>query len=338
MMEFQHSPFQKKCISVVIPCYNEELVLRETHKRLTQTMSRLDYEYELIFVNDGSKDSTIDILQEIANTDMHVKVLDFSRNFGHQIAVTAGIHHASGDAVVLIDSDLQDPPELIEQFVEKWEEGYDVVYAVRRKREGESKFKLWTAALFYRTMYKMTDIDIPLDTGDFRLMDRKVVDSLNQLPEHHRFIRGLVSWVGFRQIGIPYDRAERFAGESKYPLKKMIKFAIDGITSFSFKPLQMATKLGMYSALVGFIGILLILFLRLFTNQTIQGWASIMVVILFMGGVQLLMLGIIGEYLGRIYDEVRGRPLYLLRSKTNFDEAPAATTSTAKHAEQSLEV
>jgi glycosyltransferase involved in cell wall biosynthesis/putative flippase GtrA len=326
MMDAQ-TPFRKKRISVVIPCYNEELVVQETYRRLTETMRQIPFEYELIFVNDGSKDRTAELLNEIANHDFCVKVIDFSRNFGHQIAVTAGIEHASGDAVVLIDADLQDPPELIHDFIQKWEEGYDVVYAIRQRREGESKFKLLTAAMFYRLMQKMTEIPIPLDTGDFRLMDRKVVDSLKQLQEHHRFIRGLVSWVGYKQIGIPYVRAERFAGETKYPLRKMIKFAIDGITSFSFKPLQMATKLGIYSSLLGFIGVLLILYLRLFTQQTIQGWTSLMVVILFMGGIQLFMLGIIGEYLGRIYDEVRDRPLYLVKSKTNFADSSAPSKS-----------
>jgi polyisoprenyl-phosphate glycosyltransferase len=252
--------------------------------------------------------------------DSHVRILNFSRNFGHQVAVTAGIQHATGDAVVLIDADLQDPPELIKEFVRKWQEGYDVVYAIRKSRAGETWFKKFTAAIYYRTLRKLIDIEIPLDTGDFRLMSRKVVDSLNAMPERHRFIRGLVSWVGFKQIGVEYERQERFAGETKYPLKKMIKFALDGITAFSYKPLQLASWLGVYAALIGFVGILAIIALKFLTEVTVQGWSSLMVVVLFIGGVQLGILGIMGEYLGRIYDEVRGRPLYLLQERIGFDQ------------------
>jgi polyisoprenyl-phosphate glycosyltransferase len=307
-------------ISVVVPAYNEELVINETHKRLNDALSSIAVDYEIIYVNDGSRDKTIEILKEIGAKDSHVRILNFSRNFGHQVAVTAGIQHATGDAVVLIDADLQDPPELIKEFVRKWQEGYDVVYAIRKSRAGETWFKKITAAIYYRTLRKLIDIEIPLDTGDFRLMSRKVVDSLNAMPERHRFIRGLVSWVGFKQIGVEYERQERFAGETKYPLKKMIKFALDGITAFSYKPLQLASWLGVYAALIGFVGILAIIALKFLTEVTVQGWSSLMVVVLFIGGVQLGILGIMGEYLGRIYDEVRGRPLYLLQERIGFDQ------------------
>jgi polyisoprenyl-phosphate glycosyltransferase len=307
-------------ISVVVPAYNEELVINETHKRLNDALSSIAVDYEIIYVNDGSRDKTIEILKEIGAKDSHVRILNFSRNFGHQVAVTAGIQNATGDAVVLIDADLQDPPELIKEFVRKWQEGYDVVYAIRKSRAGETWFKKFTAAIYYRTLRKLIDIEIPLDTGDFRLMSRKVVDSLNAMPERHRFIRGLVSWVGFKQIGVEYERQERFAGETKYPLKKMIKFAMDGITAFSYKPLQLASWLGVYAALIGFVGILAIIALKFLTQVTVQGWSSLMVVVLFIGGVQLGILGIMGEYLGRIYDEVRGRPLYLLQERIGFDQ------------------
>lgn len=307
-------------ISIVVPAYNEEEVIAETYLRLTSVMQGLSLPYELIFVNDGSRDQTFDKLTVLARADRNVKVINFSRNFGHQVAVTAGIEYAAGEVVVLIDADLQDPPELIATFVEKWREGFDVVYAVRRQRAGETWFKRMTARAFYRVMRDLTDIEIPLDTGDFRLMNRNVVDMLVAMKEKHRFIRGMVSWVGFRQIGVPYDRAERLAGESKYPLRKMIKFSIDGITSFSFKPLQLASQLGFLCSGLGFLAILGIVYLRLFTVQTIQGWASIMVVSLFLGGIQLFVLGIIGEYVGRVYDEVRGRPLYIVADTQNFDD------------------
>lgn len=313
------SEIQPQLVSVVVPAYNEESVIEMTIDRLIAVMSNLHLPFELICVNDGSRDRTIDQLVKLAQDHDVVKVVDLSRNFGHQIAVSAGIERARGDVVVLIDADLQDPPELIEQFLEKWREGYDVVYAVRQQRVGESLFKRLTASAFYRILRTLTDVDIPLDTGDFRLMNRNVVDSLLSIRERHRFIRGLVSWVGFKQIGIPYVRAERAAGESKYPLSKMIRFSIEGITSFSFKPLQAATVLGFLGAFIGFVGILVILYLRLFTPLTVQGWTSLMVVVLFMGGIQLLVLGVLGEYIGRIYDEVRGRPLYLVRAEYNFD-------------------
>ena len=308
-------------ISVIVPAYNEELVVEATHKRLSSVLEGTESPYEIIFVNDGSKDGTLRKLKELSLTHPEVKVVNFSRNFGHQIAVTAGMDNARGDVVVLIDADLQDPPELIIQLLAKWREGYDVAYAQRVVRQGETLFKKWTAKIFYRILHRMTDIDIPVDTGDFRLMDRKVVDSLLSFRERHRFIRGLVSWVGFRQIGVPYEREERYAGESKYPLRKMIKFSLDGITSFSFKPLQFASKLGFFAAFIGLISIIVTLILKLFTNLTVQGWTSLMIVCLFLGGIQLIVLGVLGEYVGRIYDEVRQRPLYIVDEKYNFESS-----------------
>lgn len=306
-------------LSIVIPTYNEELVIHVLYHRLREVLDQLSIPYELIFVNDGSKDQTLRELMKLAREHSEVKVIDFSRNFGHQIAVTAGMDHSQGDAVVIMDADLQDSPQLIKEFVAKWRDGYDVVYAIREERKGETVFKRATAKLFYRTMQRLTDVHIPLDTGDFRLMNRNVVDSLTAIHERHRFIRGLVAWAGYSQIGVPYVRDERYAGETKYPLKKMIKFALDGITSFSFKPLQWATKVGFTVALLGFISAIVIVYEKIFTNVTIQGWASIMVALLVIGGMQLLVLGIVGEYIGRIYDEVRARPLYLIQDLYNFD-------------------
>jgi glycosyltransferase involved in cell wall biosynthesis len=250
-----------------------------------------------------------------------VKVVDFARNFGHQIAVTAGMDYAQGDAVVLIDADLQDPPELILEMLAKWREGYEVVYAIRAERKGETWFKEFTAKMFYRIIYKITDIDIPMDTGDFRLMDRKVVNALKTMHEKHRFMRGMSVWVGFRQTGVKYVRAERYAGETKYPLKKMLKFAMDGITSFSYFPLQLATYIGFVAALLAVLGIIITIILRLSGSHAFLGQATTLVSVLFLGGVQLICLGILGEYLGRIYDEVKGRPLYIVREALGFDEA-----------------
>lgn len=332
MLEVKHEQARSGSmpfVSIVIPTYNEEPVIKVTNERVQTVMDHLGFQYEIIYVNDGSRDHTLQELIALAVDNPIVKIIDLSRNFGHQIAVSAGLECATGDVVVLMDADLQDPPELIEQFMEKWQEGYDVVYAVRMEREGESALKKWTAHLFYRTMRRWTDIDIPLDTGDFRLMDRLVVDSLVAIRERHRFIRGLVSWVGYRQIGVPYVRAKRYAGESKYPLKKMVQFSLDGITSFSFKPLQLATKLGFTVATCGFVSVLVILYLKIFTNSTLQGWASLMVLGLFLGGIQLLIFGIFGEYLGRIYDEVRARPLYFVKNQYNLDDR----MSRSKHTE-----
>ena len=259
-------------------------------------------------------------MRELHAQDDRVKVVDFARNFGHQIAVTAGMDYAQGDAVVLIDADLQDPPELILEMLAKWREGYEVVYAIRAERKGETWFKEFTAKMFYRIIYKITDINIPMDTGDFRLMDRKVVNALKTMHEKHRFMRGMSVWVGFRQTGVKYVRAERYAGETKYPLKKMLKFAMDGITSFSYFPLQLATYIGFIAALLAVLGIIVTIILRLSGSHAFLGQATTLVSVLFLGGVQLICLGILGEYLGRIYDEVKGRPLYIVREALGFDE------------------
>ena len=300
-------------LSVVVPCYNEELGIRETHSRLSRTLGALGSEYEIIYINDGSRDDTFGALREIQKDDPHVRVVDLARNFGHQLAVTAGVDLADGDAVVLIDADLQDPPELIPQMLEKWREGFDVVYGQRGERKGETAFKRTTAKAFYRLLDRLSEVRMPLDTGDFRLMDRRVVDALKSMPERDRFIRGMVSWIGFRQTGIRYERDARFAGESNYPLKKMIAFATDGLISFSTKPLKMASAVGFASGGLAVLGILYVLVIRLFTASWVSGWAMMMIVLLFFSGVQLLCLGIIGEYVGRTYQQTKGRPLYLVR-------------------------
>lgn len=319
----------KKLLSIVIPCYNEEEVIKETVGRLERLIGELassSISVELIFVDDGSKDKTRNILKEYAINNKHIKLIAFARNFGHQIAVTAGIDAANGDAVVLIDADLQDPPELIHQMLDKWAEGYDVVYGTRSERAGESAFKLVTARAFYRLLNRLSDVPIPLDTGDFRLMSRNVVNTLRAMPEQERFIRGMVSWVGFNQISLPYKRAERFAGVSKYPLRKMIKFATDGIMSFSTKPLKMSVALGVMCSLISLFAILYVLFLRLFTNIWVEGWAAIMISVLFIGGVQLICTGILGEYVGRIYNQIKSRPLYVVQEYIGFEKNPPALT------------
>ena len=308
-------------LSVVAPCFNEEGVLHELYRRIRQVLDGSGETWELVLVNDGSRDRTPEIMRELHAQDERVKVVDFARNFGHQIAVTAGMDYTRGDAVVLIDADLQDPPELILEMLAKWREGYEVVYAIRAERKGETWFKEFTAKAFYRIIYKITDIDIPMDTGDFRLMDRKVVNALKMMHEKHRFMRGMSVWVGFRQTGVKYVRAERYAGETKYPLKKMLKFAMDGITSFSYFPLQLATYIGFVSALLAVLGIVITVILRLSGSHAFFGQATTLVSVLFLGGVQLICLGILGEYLGRIYDEVKGRPLYIVREALGFDEA-----------------
>lgn len=312
--------------SVVIPVYNEALVIRETYRRLKRVMEQTDGPYELLFVNDGSEDETIDILKELAVKDETVKYVDFSRNFGHQIAITAGMDYAAGKAIVIIDADLQDPPELILEMIEKWKEGYDVVYAKRVKRKGETIFKKVTAYLFYRVLRAATEIDIPVDTGDFRLIDRKVRDQLVFMRERSRFVRGLISWVGFKQTVVEYEREERFAGKTKYPLKKMIRFSLDGITSFSYKPLKLASLLGFFLSASSVLGMIITLYLKLFTHSTVAGWASLLMVMLLCNGVMFIMLGVIGEYIGRIYDEVKQRPLYIVKETwgvgTKYEKVP----------------
>lgn len=326
-------------LSVVVPCFNEEEVLRETHRRLLNGLGSLDTELEIVYVDDGSKDDTGSILQELSAIDPRVRVVRFARNFGHQTAVTAGIDHSRGDAVVLIDADLQDPPEVIPRMVALWREGYQVVYGVRRHRPGETVLKRLTAASFYRMINLMSDVPIPLDTGDFRLMDRCVADVLRDMPERHRFIRGMVSWVGFKQCPIYYERHPRFAGESKYPMSKMVRFALDGVTSFSTVPLRWATWAGLVAAGISVLGIAYALVMRLMTNSWVPGWAAMFVAVLFVGGVQLLSLGAIGEYVGRIYGEAKGRPLYVVAERLGFatteSKLPAVVFSSAGAAQSS---
>jgi dolichol-phosphate mannosyltransferase len=314
----EQEDFMSKLVSVVIPVYNEEGNIYLLKERLYKVLEETKNDFELVFVNDGSRDKTLEILENMANKDDKIKIINFSRNFGHQIAVTAGLDNCNGDCAVIIDADLQDPPELIIEMLAKWNEGYEVVFAQREKRKGESIFKIATAAIFYRILKKLTNVDIPVDTGDFRLIDRKVVDSLKNMPEKNRFIRGMVSWVGFKQIGVKFIREERHSGETKYPLKKMLKFALTGITSFSFVPLQLATYLGFFVSGASFIVALWVFYLKFFTNNTIQGWASTTIIVLFLGGIQLITLGIIGEYIGRISEEIKNRPVYIVKDKINF--------------------
>lgn len=310
-----------KKISVVVPMYFEEEVANECYNRTKRTLNTLEnYEYEIIFVNDGSKDQTLPILENIAKNDNNVKILSFSRNFGHQAAVTAGLKYTTGDVVAIMDADLQDPPEVIAEMIKLWEQGNEVIYAKRKSREGESKFKLFTAKMFYKVLNGLSDVEIPKDTGDFRLADRKVIDVINSLPEHNKFLRGLFSWVGFKQIPIEYERKERFAGKTKYPLKKMLKLASDGITSFSTKPLKILGALGLISVIASIIILIYALISYIFNlNQLTAGWTSIMVTVTFLGGMQLLSIWLISEYIGKIYDESKGRPEYIIDKKINID-------------------
>ncbi|MDQ2864827.1 MAG: glycosyltransferase family 2 protein [Candidatus Eremiobacteraeota bacterium] len=305
-------------LSIVVPLYNEEDNVAPLLERISDIVARLDNvaSYEIVLVNDGSTDGTLAKLRRELDRRPNIILVNLSRNFGHQLAATAGMDIAQGEAVVLMDGDLQDPPELIAGFMDKWRDGFDVVYAVRRTRKGESAFKLLTARIFYRTIKRLTKVSIPVDTGDFRLMSRRVVEALKRTPERHRFLRGLVSWVGYNQVGVEYDRDERRAGVTKYPLPKMIRFAIDGITSFSDVPLRFASYLGFVSSAIAFVYALVVIgfkFLSLNPPAYTKGWASTIVAVLFLGGVQLISLGILGEYIGRIYDEVKGRPLYLIK-------------------------
>lgn len=310
-----------KKISVVIPMYYEEEVAEECYKRMTGVLKGIEnYEYEIIFVNDGSKDKTLPILEEIASKDKNIKVISFARNFGHQCAVTAGLQYVTGDAIVIIDADLQDPPELIPEMLKLWEEGNEVIYGKRKTRDGESKFKLLTAKMFYNTLNALSDVDIPKDTGDFRLVDRKVVDVINSLPEHNKFLRGLFSWVGFEQKAFEYERKERFAGKTKYPLKKMLKLASDGIIGFSTKPLKFVGGLGVFAIIVSILILLYsILSFAFKWNNLTAGWTSIMVTTTFFSGTILISLWMIGEYIARIYDESKSRPQYIIKKKINID-------------------
>ncbi|NPV56654.1 MAG: glycosyltransferase family 2 protein [Anaerolineae bacterium] len=298
--------------SIIAPIYNEVDCLDVLYQRIREVMESTGELWELVLVDDGSSDGSNGIIKRLAGEDHRVRPVVFARNFGHQIAVTAGMDFARGQAVIVIDADLQDPPEMILDLIAKWREGYQVVYAVRTEREGESWFKRTTASLFYRVIFRITDIKMPLDTGDFRLYDRKVIDVMKRMPERHRFLRGMSSWVGFRQVGVPYKRAARFAGVTKYPLRKMVRLALNAITSFSYFPLQLATYVGFIAAGMAILAIPVVATSRLAGSNAFFGQASTLIAVLFLGGVQLIFLGILGEYLGRIYDEVKGRPLYVL--------------------------
>jgi len=305
-------------ISIIAPIYNEKDNIPELYRRIREVLEPTGDTWELLMVDDGSTDGSTELIRQYQDQDPRVVPVIFARNFGHQIAVTAGLDYARGDAVIIIDADLQDPPEVILDMLEKWREGYEVVFAVRTEREGESWFKEFTASIFYRIIYRITDVDIPLDTGDFRLLDRKVVDVMGKMRERHRFLRGMSVWVGFKQTGVEYRRAARHAGETKYPIRKMVKFATDAITSFSYFPLQMAMYLGFISAGMSILAIPIVIITRLAGSQAFYGQASTLIAVLFLGGVQLISLGILGEYIGRLYDEAKGRPLYIV------SEGPAA--------------
>lgn len=310
-----------KKISVVIPMYYEEEVADICYKRVVNNLKKLSdkYSYEIIFINDGSKDSTLEILKKIASNDDNVKIISFSRNFGHQAAVTAGIRNVTGDAVIIMDADLQDPPELFDGMIEKWEEGYEVVYGKRKTREGESIFKILTARMFYNTLNKLSEIEIPKDTGDFRLVDRKVIDVIATLPEHNKFLRGLFSWVGFNQYAYEYNRVNRVAGKTKYPFKKMFKLATDGILSFSAKPLKIVGAIGIFSVIISIIILIYSIVSYMFKlNSLTPGWTSIMCTMTFIGGIILISLWMIGEYIARIYEESLGRPEYIIDELINF--------------------
>jgi dolichol-phosphate mannosyltransferase len=313
-----------RLISLVVPVYNESEVLSAFYERTSASLSCLPgFEYEIVFVDDGSRDDSYQQLAAFAAADPRVRVLKLSRNFGHQIAITAGIDHANGDCVVVIDADLQDPPEVIPTMIDQWCQGFDVVYGVRADRDGENAMKLATASAFYWLLQRLTNIEIPRNVGDFRLMSRRAVDQLKQLREKDRFVRGLVSWVGFRQTGVAYHRDRRYAGETKYPYRKMIKFAFDGITSFSTVPLKLATWTGYAAALLAVL-YLLSVFVQKLLGFTVEGWATIMVAMLFLGSVQLICLGIIGEYLGRIFNEVKPRPMYVIEEALLADDSRSA--------------
>lgn len=300
-------------LSIVVPAYNEEEVLKECHQRIADVTANIDGNAELIFVNDGSTDGTLEILQQLKSTDPRIAIVDLSRNFGKEIAMTAGMDHARGDAVVVIDADLQDPPELIPEMIRHWQDGYDVVYAKRTSRAGESALKKVTAYLYYRTIGKLSRVKIPADAGDFRLLSRRAVDALAGLREQHRFMKGLFAWIGYPQKAIPYERHARHDGKTKWNFRSLWSFAIEGITSFSIMPLKVATYVGVATAFGAFLfGLFLIIQTLLFDNP-VAGYPSLMVAVLFLGGIQLIALGIIGEYLGRMFDETKGRPLYLLK-------------------------
>jgi len=311
---------KKELLSVIVPCFNEEEVIEETYKRLTNVLKENHINYEILFINDGSIDKTLEILTNIAKNDPKIKIISFSRNFGHQSAVSAGIHHCKGDYAVIIDADLQDPPEVIPELLSlAKKEQANVVYGVRKKRKGETFFKRFTAWAFYKIINLLSDVPLPENTGDFRLIDKKVIDAFNQLPEKNKYIRGLISWIGFKQIPYYYVREPRFAGETKYPLSKMIKFATTALLYFTRKPLKLATTMGFMSIVVGLL-LTVYVFLSLFLKpqQTVSGWASTIIIIIFFGGVQLLTIGVMGEYIGSIFDEIKNRPMYIIDKTYNI--------------------
>jgi polyisoprenyl-phosphate glycosyltransferase len=307
-------------VSVIVPCYNEQEVVEHTHRRLTSTLGKVVSSYEIIYVDDGSSDRTAELLRDIQLRDKSARVVRLSRNFGHQIAATAGLDYATGKAVVLIDADLQDPPEVIPEMIAKWREGYHVVYGQRLTRQGETAFKLWTARVFYRLINRLSEMPLPLDAGDFRLMDRSVVLALRGMKERHRLLRAMTTWVGFRQVALPYERAKRMAGTSKYPLRKMLVLALDGIVSFSIVPLRVVSLVGLTLSFLSGVGIIYALVLRLLTKDWVPGWTLIFISSLMIGGLQFIFLGIIGEYVGRTYSEVKQRPLFLVLETLGFSD------------------
>lgn len=306
-------------LSLVLPIYNEQEVIPELHKQLQAFLKELGVDTEVVFVNDGSRDASFEMLRDLVKEDARYRILSFSRNFGHQTAITAGVDHARGKAVVVMDADLQDPPSVVLEMMAKWREGYDVVYGKRGARAGETIFKKLTAKIFYRLFAAMIPIEVPLDTGDFRLMSRRVVVALRELREAHRFVRGMVAWIGFKQTAVIYDRPGRFAGETKYPLRKMLRFAIDGITSFSVVPLRLATWLGVTMSVLSVLYSIWAVVMHFGLNRTVPGWTATVVLISLLSSVQLLMIGILGEYVGRIYEEVKRRPLYIVGERVNLE-------------------
>ncbi|MDP9412813.1 MAG: glycosyltransferase family 2 protein [Pseudomonadota bacterium] len=316
-------------LSVIVPCFNEAEVIEHTHQRLAAALEKITPDFEIIYVDDGSRDRTAELLREIQAVSSRAKVIRLSRNFGHQIAVSAGLEYARGQAVVLIDADLQDPPEVIADMMAKWREGFHVVYGQRTERSGETKFKLWTARAFYRLINRLSEVPIPLDTGDFRLMDRAAVDALLRMRERHRLLRAMTSWVGFRQTAVRYSRAERFAGTSKYPLRKMLALAIDGIVSFSAVPLKIVTSVGLAFSALSVLGIIYAIVQRLWTDNWVPGWTLIFIAVMLIGGLQFIFLGVMGEYIGRIYSEAKDRPLFLVMEELGFEQTARAAKQIA---------
>lgn len=304
---------KKGLLSIVVPVFNEEGLIHESVKRLSLTAAGTGFPYELIFVNDGSSDKTLEILLKCKEENPRIKIISFSRNFGHQMAITAGMDNAQGEAIVIIDADLQDPPEVIPELIKKWQEGFEVVHARRKRRFGEKLFKTWTAKIFYRLMALLSNVEIPVDVGDFRLIDRKVLEALRTLREKHRYVRGLVAWLGFKQGFVEYVRDKRYAGETKYSLFKMIRFSLDGISSFSILPLRLATVMGFLSAAFSFLYIFYALYAKYVLKDVVAGWTSVVIAVFFLGGIQLICMGIMGEYIGMLHDEVKPRPLYVIQ-------------------------